>query len=298
MLLPKYSELYKEVLESLADGKSLKIKEIVEFVARLKNIPEEIRKIRNEKNTYFVFDDRVAWSRYYLYKAGLIEYPVRGFNRITEEGLNVLKENPEPFNNEYLKKYESFRSFLNGKPKDENNNAETNSDIEEKTPEELIDLAFSQINSALVDEVLTEIMGMNPYSFEKFVANLLKKMGYGDPLITPKSNDGGIDIIIKEDKLGFGNIYVQTKRYAIDKTVGRPEIQQFVGAISNTQSKKGLFVTTAKFTKDAAKYAENNHIVLVDGEKLVQLMSEYSFGISTKIYEIKKIDSDFFSDDY
>jgi restriction system protein len=161
--------------------------------------------------------------------------------------------------------------------------------------------AFSEINSELKSEILNEIMMQEPAFFERLVVKLLIKMGYGGSLngkgiVTPPSNDEGIDGIIREDKLGFSNIFIQAKRYAIESTIGRPDIQAFVGAIARREG-KGLFITTGKFTSNAREYAKNNHIVLVDGNDLADLMIEYNLGVSTvHDYEIKRIDTDFFDE--
>ena len=175
-----------------------------------------------------------------------------------------------------------------------------------KTPQDVLDEAFQQINTTLADDLLSEVMKQPPAFFEHLVVKLLMQMGYGGSVdnagtVIGQTGDEGIDGIIREDKLGFSLIYIQAKRWDYDKTVGRPEIQKFVGALAGQGASKGLFITTAKFTKEACQYAEKQHttkVVLVDGTALAKLMIEYNLGVSTEAtYEIKRIDSDFFAED-
>ncbi|GHU55938.1 restriction endonuclease [Clostridia bacterium] len=298
MSIPKHDAIYREVLESLADGKEHKIGDIREYVAKAKNTTNAER-TELLKSGVPLFDSRVGWSRTYLKAAGLVSYPKRGITQITDAGINALSAN-NPINTEYMLKFESFRTFQG-----RNTVTETpkNEPIQsELTPQESIETAFSQMNSTLGDELLTEIMNHEPDFFERLVVDLLVKMGYGGVLedagtVTPTSHDEGIDGIIREDKLGFSNIFIQAKRYALDRTVSRPEIQSFVGAIIN-KGGKGLFITTAKFSDGAKAYAKENHIVLVDGIKLAELMIEYNLGVSTvQTLEIKKMDSDYFTEE-
>ena len=170
-------------------------------------------------------------------------------------------------------------------------------DNSDETPQETLERVHSELNKVLKDELLIRIHQNSPDFFEKMVVELMEKMGYGRGVVTQRSRDEGIDGIVYQDKLGFDVIYVQAKRYDLDKTVGRPELQKFGGAISEKNA-KGLFVTTAKFTADAKQYADERHIILIDGQKLAQLMIEHDFGVSTEyVYKVKKIDSDLFEDE-
>ena len=171
---------------------------------------------------------------------------------------------------------------------------------------ELLDAAYQQVNAALSSQLMDEIMKLTPIEFEKLVVKLLLHMGYGNGIddagmVTQQSNDGGIDGIIKEDQLGFSHIYIQAKQWSPDRTVEKPEIQKFVGALQGQQAQKGLFITTAKFTSGALKYSENllgTKVVLVDGNMLTKLMIKHSVGVSTEhVYEIKRLDSDFFAEE-
>lgn len=242
-------------------------------------------------------------TRTYLKKAGLIDSPARGVFILTAEGSKVLMENPPVLNDDFLNRYESFRAFKNP----DLSAAQTVSPaLSEDTPQDIFDKAFMQINASLADELLTEIMKQPPFFFERLVVKLLERMGYGGSLpnagtVTPQTGDEGIDGIIREDKLGFSLIYIQAKCWNLDKTIGRPEIQKFVGALAGQGAAKGLFITTARFTKEAVAYAEKQHttkVVLVDGAMLAKLMIEYNLGVSTETtYEIKKLDTDFFNDE-
>ena len=295
MAMIKFHECFNYVLLCLADDNPRKMTEICEFVAKQKDISEEEQAIKLEKSGQSVFYNRVGWARTYLKKAGLIEYPKRSYVKITDEGKKVLAEN-QTVDLNFLRKYESFRNFQAG-PSAKRNNEEILDITNETTPEEIIEDVFLQINKQLAGEILDEILKLTPALFEKLTLRLLNKMGYGGSgVVTKMSGDGGIDVIISEDKLGFKNIYIQAKRYAIDNSIGRPEIQGFVGAIANKDG-KGLFITTSKFSDPAKQCAKENHIVLIDGERLATLMIEYGVGVSTlQTYEIKRIDSDFFTD--
>jgi len=301
MAVPKHYELFIDVLHVLDAGGVLTNAQLYDAVAAHKNVSDEDRAILLKNTAVTVFNNRVGWAKTYLKAAGLVEYPKRGSAQITDEGRRVLKLNPEPFNVAYLRNnYKSMQTFLGQKGKNEAQ--ETADELnQEQTPQERMDTAFSQINAVLKGEILNEIMGQPPAFFEQLVVKLLMGMGYGGSLagegiVTPLSGDGGIDGIIREDKLGFNNIYIQAKRYALDRTVGRPDVQGFVGAIANKVG-KGLYITTAKFTSDAIQCAKDNHVVLVDGDRLADLMIEYGIGVSTiQSYEIKRVDSDFFTE--
>ena len=302
MQMPKYGEVYKCVLQALEGCDLVSNKDLCDVIAKRLGMSDELRAIAYASNRKNIFDSRVMWARTYLKTAGLLEVPASGFSRITEEGKKVLAENPYVLNNAYLSRYDSFRAFMKGQAAymDADVVLRTNESMDD-TPEERIDAAFSQINAALRGEILVEVMRLSPSFFERLVVTLLEKMGYGGMLegagtVTQPSNDGGIDGILKEDKLGFSNIYIQAKRYAHDKTVGRPEIQTFIGAIAN-KSGKGLFVTTGTFTDRAKHCAKENHIVLIDGDRLAELMIEYGVGVSTvRNYKMKQLDTDFFKE--
>ena len=305
MPIPKYDEMYRAFLDCLADGQPHRSKEVKDTVAGVFSVSEKERAEMLPSGKQQLFDNRVGWTRTYLKKAGLVQSPSRGVYVITLTGKQVLNENPPHIDNLYLQRFESFRKFIS--PDDEDSGTPASAEkVSGKTPQDILDEAFQQINTTLADDLLSEIMKQPPVFFEHLVVKLLTRMGYGGSIenagtVIGQTGDEGIDGIIREDKLGFSLIYIQAKRWDCDNTVGRPEIQKFVGALAGQGASKGLFITTAKFTKEARQYAEKQHttkVVLVDGTTLAKLMIEYNLGVSTEAtYEIKRIDIDFFAED-
>lgn len=225
----------------------------------------------------------------------------RGHHRLTQEGQAVLDSPPPVLDNRYLSRYPSFQEFRSRSEKDEPASAPAMESSE--TPEDMMEQAAASLNQSLADDLLAEIMEKDSDFFESLVVKLLLKMGYGGSVsgagvVTNRTKDGGIDGIIREDKLGFDQIYIQAKRWDPQSTVSRPELQKFSGALRDKGAAKGLFITTAKFSDGARASAEKQHIVLVDGQRLTKLMIEYNLGVSPVArYEIKAIDSDFFNND-
>jgi restriction system protein len=302
MAIPKHNEMYLPFLEFLDDGQTHAVAEIVKYLAQKMGVTEEERKEMLPSGVTSKFGSRVGWTRTYLGKAGLLETVKRGVLVISAEGKRVLDSNPVKLDDEYLMKYEDFREFKTP--------AYASSAIasvaSDATPQDELEDAFQKINNALVSELLSEIMDQTPGFFENLVVRLLVKMGYGGSLsdagkVLGKTGDEGIDGVVREDKLGFDLIYIQAKRWDLNNSVGRPEIQKFVGALAGAGASKGLFITTANFSKDAYSYAEKQHttkVVLVDGKTLANLMVEYNLGVSTQIiYELKRVDTDFFATD-
>jgi len=235
-----------------------------------------------------------------LTNAGLFHRPKRGIYAINDLGIELYQKHGSSLNKDIVESQPSYQEHIRNR---HNQGTSTPISLNEEiiSPQETIENAFSSINSNLKGEILEIITNQDPRFFERLTKELLIKMGYGgalkgEGLVTSYTNDGGIDVIIREDKLSFSNIYIQAKRYALDAKIGRPDVQAFVGAIARKEG-KGLFITTASFTKEAREYAKHNHIVLVDGDDLADLMIEYNLGVSTThAYEIKKIDSDFFEE--
>lgn len=294
MAIPKYFEMYKSFLRGLEDGEihpyiDIKNQVIKDFHLSDADIAELLSNGRQS-----VFSNRIGWCRTYLKKAGLIESPSRAHFVITAAGKQIFNT-VDVITNDTLRKFPSFVEFVDGgtsgKQKD------VIADDNDETPQEILERVYNELNKVLKDELLTRIHQNTPDFFEKLVVELMEKMGYGRGEVTQRSRDEGIDGIVYQDKLGFDVIYVQAKRYDVDKTVGRPELQKFGGAIPEKNA-KGLFVTTAKFTADAKQYADERHIILIDGQKLAQLMIEHDFGVSTEyVYKVKKIDTDLFEED-
>ena len=295
MAIPKYDEMYNEVLNTLKDGKEHSIREIREDIIKCFNLSEEELKevLSSGRN---LFTNRVGWTVTYLKKAEVIKSSKRGIFSITGEGLKLIKSKKRISNKE-LAKFDSFIEFKGEVIKKE---AEV-TDKEEYTPQEQIDVAIRKLNNQLEDELIEEILKQEYSFFERLTVKLLIAMGYGkieNAVVTPKTGDEGIDGIILEDELGINTIYIQTKRYDKDNQVSRPELQKFVGAISGKNVKRGVFVTTSYFGKPAIEYAKGQNIVLIDGKKLVQLMIKYNVGCYIdSAYELKKLDLDFFEND-
>lgn len=295
MAIPKYHQLYRPILELMDDGYSYSLTEIKQLLAeKLALSEDELKLIMPSKHETY-FSNRVGWSCWYLRKAGLLHKPSRTTLAITDEGKKALVNAPDVFDNKYLMNFESFREYMDRiKPsgKIQNDPPDTLDDILEKT--------LKQIDQSLADDLLDEVLKLSPTAFERFILDLMRAMGYGTfdeaAKTTAVTGDEGIDGIIMEDKLGFDLIYVQAKRWDPKQTVGRPEIMAFVGAIAGKDA-KGLFVTTAKFSEHAIKYAKNQHIILIDGQKLVRLMIEHNFGVAVKrTFFIKSLDTDVFND--
>lgn len=299
MAVPKYDQMYEDYLHVLKDGLEHSNSEIRGMIAQVRALTDADL-AETFTSGEFVFRNRVAWTCEFLLKAGLIQRTRRGVYRITEEGQKVLTERSGQIDNALLKTYPSFLAWDSASKKETGKNApaETTSDA---TPEEAIEAAVDELNNALADQLMEEIMAQEPAFFERLVVRLLLKMGYsrtGDGHVTAYSGDGGIDGVISEDRLGLSRLYLQAKRWDPSQSVGRPEIQKFSGALRDVGGTKGLFITTARFTKEAQESAQRQSIVLVDGQQLTRLMIEYGLGVSTVAsYEIKRLDSDFFNED-
>ena len=299
MTVPKYSDFYAPFLKALQDGEVHTMKEMKQAAAESLNLSDADLVELLPSGKQAIFDNRIGWARTYLKKAGLIESPARAQFVITEEGRKALPD-VDIIDDDYLMRYQSFRNFRH-KSNTDNKTSEFN---HTKSPEELLEDAYADINASLGDDLMTEVMKLTPTDFEKLVVKLLLAMGYGSGIdgagfVTPASNDGGIDGIIKEDQLGFSSICIQAKQWDPNRTVDRPEIQKFVGALQEQGTAKGLFITTAKFTSGAKKSADSAGIVLVDGEQLTKLMIKFDMGVSVEhIYKVKRLDTDFFIDEF
>lgn len=305
MAVPKFFEFLPVVLQALLNGSEKTVKQIrLESINLLSVTTEDCNELLPSGRQRTV-DNRVNWAITYLKNAGLISAVRRGVYVITDEGTKAYQDAGTGIDLAYLERYETFRSFHSPLPSTSSTPASTPSSLED-TPQDMFESAYSQINTALAEDLLAAIMEHSPAFFERLVVDLLLKMGYGSTLdsagmVVGRTGDEGIDGIIREDKLGFSNIYIQAKRWDPESmTVGRPEIQKFVGALAGQGASKGLFITTAQFTKEAINYAAKQSaakIVLVDGHQLTKLMIEYGIGVSIQsIYTIKKIDSDYFDD--
>jgi restriction system protein len=307
MPIPDFQSIMLPLLKILADGKVYKYREIIEALVREFLVTEAERKEMLPSGQQEIFSNRVGWAKTYLKKAGLIESPQRATFVISEKGKEILSQNPARIDAKFLRQFPEFQEFNRVNKQNETITLESNlsTSDQEQNPEELLENSYQEIRQALAIDLLFILRKLSPDAFEKLVVELLVKMGYGGSIrdagkAVGKSGDQGIDGIIKEDRLGLDIIYIQAKRWADNNAVGRPEIQKFVGALAGQGAKKGIFITTSYFTQEALEYAPRNEIkiVLIDGEELSQLMIDYNLGVSTqKIYEIKRIDHDYFGDE-
>ncbi|MBV6512128.1 MAG: Mrr restriction system protein [Ignavibacteriaceae bacterium] len=303
-MIPDFQSIMLPLLVLLSDEREHRFKDMIEALAIKFKLTEAEKREMLASGLQEIFRNRVAWASSYLKKAGLISSPKRALFTITEEGLRVVKSNPDKINIAFLKKYASFLEF---QKKNHTESEEENqiTSVNNSTPEENLEAAYKSIRSALAAELLEKVLSLSPHFFEKLVIDLLVAMGYGGSLTDAgkavgKSGDEGIDGIIKEDRLGLDIIYIQAKRWKPGTVVGRPEIQKFVGALAGQGAKKGIFITTSQFSKDAVDYNPKNEtkIVLIDGEKLSQLMIDYNIGCSVeRTFELKKIDNDYFEEE-
>jgi restriction system protein len=290
------------MLRYVEDQKDHSLREAIDDFALQFKLSEDERSQFLPSGVMKVFDNRVGWARLALKNAGLIESSKRGFFKITDRGLEVLRQNPQKIDNNFLKQYSGYRSWKRSEKgeKDERSiEAETASG---KTPEEIFEDSYQIIRQELGRELLNQTKECSSEFFEKLVVELLVKMGYGGSIkeagkAIGKSGDEGIDGTIKEDVLGLDVIYIQAKKW--EGIVGRPEIQKFAGALQGQRARKGIFITTGKFSAEARDYASkiDSRIVLIDGNELAEFMIDNNIGVSiVKNYEIKKVNSDYFAD--
>jgi len=251
------------------------------------------------------FINRVGWASTFMKKSGLLEATRRGYYRITPRGKELLAKNPKAINVKLLKQYPEFLAFqqLKGTRTVEKKDSTPSAEAATATPSEALENAYENLRDELADELLSRLKKSSPAFFERIVVELLVKMGYGGSRADAgkaigKSGDGGIDGIIKEDKLGLNIVYIQAKRWD-NSAVGRPEVMQFAGALQAQKANKGILITTSRFTDDARNYVTQigSKIVLIDGEQLTQLMIDHDVGVSTvSLYPVKRIDTDYFDE--
>lgn len=301
MPIPTYEQFMYPFLDYLKDDQEHTLKELYEYLPKFFQLSEEeiAQLLPSGKQSIVV--NRIGWARTYLKNAGLITSPKRAVFRITERGKSILN-NPSinEINESILKQFPEFITFKYGKT-DGTAVIQTN-DEELNTPLEIIEKNFNLLKHSLQHELLAKIMECSPSFFEHLIVELLVAMGYGGSIkdageAVGKSGDGGIDGIIKEDVLGLDKIYLQGKRWS--NPVSRPDIQAFVGSLLGVKANKGVFITTSRFTKEAMEYAQNvdRSLILIDGEKLTDLMFEYNVGVSKEtVLTIKKIDLDYFEE--
>jgi restriction system protein len=299
MPIPDYQATMLPFMNLAGDKAEHSLRDAIETLANQFKLTEQERQELLPSGQQEIFTNRVGWARTYLKKAGLIETTRRGFFKITERGLDVLKQKPALINAKFLRQFEEFRMFQARREPSEDNAEEID---QPRTPQEALEQAYQSLRSELAAEILSQIKQSPPSLFERLVVELVVKMGYGGSRkdagqAIGKSGDEGIDGISKEDRLGLDIIYLQAKRWAA--TVGRPEIQKFAGALQGQRARKGIFITTSDFSREALEYAAKieSKIVLIDGEQLAQMLIDHNIGVTpVSNFEIKKIDSDYFSE--
>ena len=306
MAIPIFEDfLYPFLLAT--NNKDMTLSEMRQHIIEHFHLTDEDLSLRTKNGNTTQVSDRINWVRQYLRRALMIEIPERGVYRITQRGKDYLATH-DSLKKSDLMQYPEFASYATGlSPTKDNSSESTIVQVvpnDELTPTEQLEQAYHSIIDDLAADLLQKTLEQSPYFFEHLVVDLLVKMGYGGSFansaqVTQYVHDDGIDGIIYEDKLGLDKIYIQAKRYKLDNTVGKPQIQQFSGALDEQKATKGVFITTSTYSKEAKQYVEklNKKIVLIDGQELARYMIEYNVGVSTKqVYEVKRIDSDYFEE--
>ena len=304
MSIPDFQSMMLPLLLMARDQEEHSLAEARDHLASVFSVPTAERDEMLPSGRQSRFDYRVAWARSYLGQARLLTAPKRGHFRITDRGLKILEGQPSRIDIGFLEQFEEFREFRSAsvgtaEPKG-GSPAPPATAI---TPEETLELAHQNIRLELGTELLNRVKSASPKFFESLVVELLLKMGYGGSRADAgraigASGDEGIDGIISEDRLGLDTIYIQAKKW--EGTVGRPEIQKFVGALHGKRAKKGVFITTGTFSADAKDYVSHidPRVVLIDGRALTEYMLDLDIGVSSRAtYELKRIDSDYFDEE-
>ena len=303
-MIPTYEEIMLPLLKLFRDNEEHSLQEADDILSNQFKLTESESRELLPSGQQPVFRNRLGWARTYMKKAGLLVTTKRAHFKISDRGLALLNENPKEINSEFLKKYPEFLEFKSiRKSKDNNTQIEILENDNIRTPEESLEYAYQKLRSELAKELLDVVKSCSPSFFEKLVVELLIKMGYGGSRkdagqALGKSGDGGIDGIIKEDKLGLDTIYIQAKKW--ENSVPVKEIRDFTGALASKKAKKGIFITTSSFPSSVYEFVTQVEykIVLIDGEQLAHLMIENNVGLSTiSEYHVKKIDTDFFEED-
>ena len=293
----------RPLMDVISDGKEHAVRETLDRLGDHFELTDEERKRLLPSGRQEVFTNRVAWAKTHLRMAGLIEPTARGVFKITTRGLEVLSATRDRIDLRLLRKQPGYLEARDRKRDKPEGNGELVTSDADQTPEELMEQSFEALRESLGREILAKLKSASPAFFERLVVELLVRMGYGGTRkdagqAIGKSGDEGIDGIIKEDRLGLDTIYIQAKKW--EQTVSRPEIQKFAGALQGVRARKGIFITTSDFSREAVDYATriDSKIVLIDGEHLWNLMIDFGIGVSTTAtYEVKRIDNDYYSEE-
>ena len=302
MAIPDFQQCMRPFLAALEDSQIHHFNDGYEAVCKHFNVSEDERRklLPSGKQTYV--RNRCGWANTYMKKAGLITSPERSHVQITQRGLQVLEDKPDGFKVKYLKAIsQEFVEFHTAKPKSAGSEQSLDDEEELTDPLERLVNAHSDIQLSLASEILQMVKDQPPQFLEGLVVKLMHAMGYGgwseeSGKTTQYTGDSGVDGLINEDPLGLDTIYLQAKRYT-DNSVGRPDLQAFVGALEMKRARKGVFITTSQFSQDARDYIKiiEKKVVLIDGAELAKLMVKYDLGVSTtETYSVKAVDSDFF----
>lgn len=302
--IPDYQSLMLPVLEVASKGETsvpLAADAIADHVGLSLSEREELLPSGKQR----LLHNRVHWAKFYVSKAGLLESPRRGRFVISAAGRKLLSNPPERLDTKYLLSVPAFRDFYKNGQTDELEGAATQPGTSKSTPEEIIEGAYKATRSALQAELLDRILQNSPTFFEGLIVDLLVAMGYGGSHRNAatqlgRTGDGGVDGVINEDVLGLDRVYVQAKRYGAGSSVGRPEVQAFIGSLVGLGASKGVFVTTSTFSTQAIEFVSRipQRVILIDGKRLTELMVEHSVGVrSSRVIEFKRLDEDFFSEE-
>lgn len=305
MTIPDYQTVMLPILKYLSNQQEYRARDLIEPISDMFGLSDDEKRELLPSGKQRIIDNRIGWARTYLKKAGLLEDPRRGYTKITDRGLEVLNRDLQKINIEFLEEFPEFIEFRsirkNQDDVDSSNVANiVEEEIEDVTPDELMEKGYELIKTNLGQELLNKLRKNSPSFFENVVLELLSSMGYGEGKVTGHSGDGGIDGVVHQDKLGIDKIFFQAKRFDEKNAVSASMVRDFVGALDLNGVNKGVFITTSKFPKNSEDLVSRSHksIKLVDGRYLVQLMIDHDLGVDTeKIYKIKRIDSDFFPEE-
>jgi len=300
MAIPTFQMVMLPLLKYCAENpQEHRMDELNEVIIKHFGLTDEEKNQLLPSGKQEIIYNRVGWARSHLKIAGLLEYPKRGYMRITQLGAETIAKNPQDINVRFLNQFEKYREYnANRKSNIDIKDDVIDKEVEETPPLEMIEAGVEILNNELAERLLEKINNNSPAFFEEIVLDLLQSMGYGRGSVTGKSGDGGIDGFINQDALGLEKIYFQAKRFTGDTRVSSPMLRDFVGSLTMKNVKKGVFITSTDFPKEAEQQLQSQNIVLINRQKLLSLMIQYNIGVSLeKTYEIKKLDSDYFPED-
>lgn len=308
MAVPAFSDFFLPFLRVLSDQGVVSLSDMREALAERLEVSEEDRRELLPSGRQRRFDNRVGWARTYLSKAGLIRTVSRGVYDLTEAGRSLMASSPQHLDVESLRQYESYRAWEEASRSNSSEPSPITGDGEtqgKETPEEAINASFKVLREALAEEIAEALQGVSWQRFEDIVVDVLLALGYGGSRgdaghAFRASGDNGVDGVINEDRLGLSKIFVQAKKYAIDRRIGRPDVQAFVGSLLGQKARQGVFITTSDFSKDAEAYAaglSDQRVILIDGVTLAHLMIDFGVGVTEQErFVIKRLDRDYFEE--